>query len=262
MKYALMFKVSKDGEISPVKWSKDVFLPDQSIILLEEQTPAVWLWHGENQSLIDRRIANRQAEALKGYGYKAGDTIIGSRTRIIKEIDQRKIDRETEAIKLNEEFQGLLNKEISQLDEFIVIFKEGEVATGKIELKPKTTLKEPSPVKTKIKAEGIKTKTTEIMKSSPADASIKKEIEQEPITKPPKPPKQIRKPEFAFESQVEEIDLSQEQILFKKEIDVKEFSDIIKNVTERLDTMENKLNGLVEDFKEFKNLLKDKLKSS
>ena len=115
MKYALMFNVLKDGEIELMKWRKDIFTPDRSIILLEELTPAVWLWHGVNRSLIERRIASRQAEGLKGYGYKARDTIIGSRTRIIKEIDQRKVGKDAETDQFNQEFQEILNKEFNPI---------------------------------------------------------------------------------------------------------------------------------------------------
>ena len=126
MKYGLIFIVSKDGEIEPAKWGMTSFAPDRSIILLEEYSPALWLWHGEKQSLIDRRIANRQAEALKGYGYKAADTVIGSKARTIYEIDQRKVGKESETTLLNEEFQKIISRRTKPLDEEIVIFQSGE----------------------------------------------------------------------------------------------------------------------------------------
>jgi len=60
--FALMFKVLEGGLIDPIKWSKDGFLPDTSIIVLDEDSESVYLWHGVQQGLVARRTALRQAD--------------------------------------------------------------------------------------------------------------------------------------------------------------------------------------------------------
>ncbi len=245
MKYALMFNVLKDGEIEPIKWSKDIFMADRSIILLEELTPAVWLWHGVKQSLVDRRIASRQAEALKGYGYKARDTIIGSRTRIIKEIDQRKVGKDAETDEFYREFREILNKEFNPIDDIIVALQldESEI---ELELKPKigpeTIPEQESESVSESIVEKIPEKTQKpVVKATFSETAKKAEIKPsiakiKRVTKPSKP---IKKPEFAFESQV-------------MEVGSYNTTEIIKSVLERIEKMEVKLDTLIKEFKEFK----------
>ena len=243
MKYALMFNVLKDGEIEAIKWNKEVFIPDRSIILLEELTPAVWLWHGVKRSLVDRRIASRQAESLKGYGYKARDTIIGSRTRIIKEIDQRKVGKDAETDQFNQEFQEILNKEFTPLDQIIVDLQMDDNQVGELKITPtavpETIAEQASKLTTEPKAE-MKLETTQQPK---AIAPISK-TKPKPVIKPSKttrvsmPTKPIKKPEFRFEEQVKEIGSNT--------------NEIIKNVLERIEIMEAKLDTLLQEFKEFK----------
>lgn len=245
MKYALMFNVLKDGEIEPIKWRKDIFTSDRSIILLEELTPAVWLWHGVNRSLIERRIASRQAEGLKGYGYKARNTIIGSRTRIIKEIDQRKVGKDAETDQFNQEFQEILNKEHNPIDDIIVDLQMDEYEIGELKLQPAVVLetiaeKVSEPI-TESKAEKIPKK----MQEPKGKAAILK-TEQKPEIKPSpaktkrvsKPSKPIKKPEFTFEEQVKEVSSNT--------------NEIIKSVLERIEKMEVKLDTLLKEFQEFK----------
>ena len=245
MKYALMFNVLKDGEIEPIKWSKDIFMADRSIILLEELTPAVWLWHGVKQSLVDRRIANRQAEALKGYGYKARDTIIGSRTRIIKEIDQRKVGKDAETDEFYREFREILNKEFNPIDDIIVALQldESEI---ELELKPMIVPETIPEQESEPISESIIQKMPEKTQKPIVEAAVS-ETAKKPDIKPSiakakrvsKPSKPIKKPEFTFESQV-------------KEVGSTDTADIIQSVLERIEKMEIKLDTLIKDFKEFK----------
>ena len=86
MTIALMFKVLEGGVVEPIKWSKDHLQPDSSIIVLDESSLSIFLWHGVKQGLVPRRTALRQAESLKGHGYTVGRTIIGRDIRVIKEI--------------------------------------------------------------------------------------------------------------------------------------------------------------------------------
>ncbi|TFG29235.1 MAG: hypothetical protein EU532_03545 [Promethearchaeota archaeon] len=249
MKYALMFNVLKDGEVEPIKWSREVFTSDRSIILLEEFTPAVWLWHGVEQSLVDRRIASRQAEALKGYGYKAKDTIIGSRTRIIKEIDQRKVGKDAETDQSNREFDELLNKKFNPIDEIIVAFQLGESEIQGLELKPKIVL-EPTPKQEskpitiptpkKISEKAQKSEVSAITLTTPQELKVK------PATTKTKQISQpVKRQEFTFESQV-------------KEVESFNTAEIIRDVLKRIEKMESKLDSLIEEFKELKaNFIKE-----
>jgi len=246
MKYALMFNVLKDGEIEAIKWGRDGFMPNRSIILLEELTPAVWLWHGVKQSLVDRRIANRQAEALKGYGYKAKDTIIGSRTRIIKEIDQRKVGKDAETDQFDREFEELLNKKFEVIDDIIVAFQSGEHGIETSNLRPQAVvnfLPEQDIVTVAEPITAIKPDITQKPKVETSISDTKPELQVIPTEAngklASKPFKPIKKQEFTFESQVQEIGASTT-------------AEIVKNVLKRIEKMEFKLDNLIKEFKEFK----------
>ena len=258
--YGLMFVVSKDGEVSPTKFGMTCFTPDRSVILLEEFSPAVWLWHGEAQSLIDRRIANRQAEALKGYGYRAADTVIGSKARTIYEIDQRKVGKESETTHLNEEFQAIISMKTTPLDDNIVIFQSGD---AKIKLFDKN-LQEPSDVPPPVQepkaiSEVISEKPQELGKDikipiQTKSKSIKSKISQK-TEKISESLEILDKPEFEFESYVKELPPSKQEsakkeiTLFLKAI---ETSPIIKNLLERVEQIEGKLDVLLNKIQDLK----------
>jgi hypothetical protein len=152
--FALMFNARPGGEIVPVKWGKDNFVPDTSIIVLDEGSEALYLWHGVQQGLVARRTALRQAESLKGHGYTVGRSIIGRDIKSLKEIDARKVGKVPEDTQMNEDLQGLLERKCTELDNFIVTFQAGvakPVSTApKVREAPKVeTRPAPTPVTTK-----------------------------------------------------------------------------------------------------------------
>jgi hypothetical protein len=122
-----MFEARPGGEIIPIKWSKASFMPETSIIVLDENSEFLYLWHGVAQGLVARRTALRQAESLKGHGFSIGKSIIGRDIKGIKEIDARKIGKVPEDTKLNEELQEILDRKFTELDNFIVTFQAGVV---------------------------------------------------------------------------------------------------------------------------------------
>ncbi|UCC20698.1 MAG: hypothetical protein JSV62_05280 [Promethearchaeota archaeon] len=123
--YALMFEARPGGEIIPIKWSKDSFMPETSIIVLDEGSESVYLWHGVQQGLVARRTALRQAESLKGHGYTVGKSIIGRDIKYIIEIDARKVGKVPEDTKMNDNLQEILDRKYTELDNFIVTFQAG-----------------------------------------------------------------------------------------------------------------------------------------
>lgn len=164
-----MFDARPGGEIVPVKWSKDSFIPDTSIIVLDESSENVYLWHGAKQGLVARRTALRQAESLKGHGYTVGKSIIGRDIKGIKEIDERKVGKVQEDTQMNEELQDILNRKFTELDNFIVTFEAGVI-------KPATPIKEEPKV---------------VPKAAPI-SSVSKTVETKPtkvISKPTTPVK-------------------------------------------------------------------------
>ncbi|MFX0139022.1 MAG: hypothetical protein ACFFDN_35600 [Candidatus Hodarchaeota archaeon] len=151
--YGLMFNVLEGGVIEPIKWSKDNFMPETSIIVLDEGSESVYLWHGIKQGLVARRTALRQAESLKGHGYTVGKTIIGRDIKNIKEIDARKVGKVPEDTKMNEELQEILDRKFTELDSCIVTFQIGAVkpivatkVEPKVEPKPTPTPSASKPV--------------------------------------------------------------------------------------------------------------------
>ncbi|MFX1419023.1 MAG: hypothetical protein ACFE9N_08905 [Promethearchaeota archaeon] len=141
--YALMFEARPGGEIVPIKWSKDSFMPETSIIVLDEGSESVYLWHGVQQGLVARRTALRQAESLKGHGYTVGKSIIGRDIKNIIEIDARKVGKVPEDTKMNDNLKEILDRKFTELDNNIVTFQEGVVkpvtvvkTEPKVEAKP------------------------------------------------------------------------------------------------------------------------------
>jgi hypothetical protein len=137
--FALMFNVLEGGVSEPIKWGKEQLQPNRSIIILDEMSQSLFLWHGISQGLVARRTALRQAESLKGHGYTLGKSIIGRDIKTIKEIDQRKVTRDPETDELNDELQQVLNKEFKVVEEFVVTFGKGELVplSSKPTAKPK-----------------------------------------------------------------------------------------------------------------------------
>jgi hypothetical protein len=259
MRYAIMFNVLEGGDIEPIKWSKDEFKSDGSIIVLEEMTPAVWLWHGNKQSLIARRVASRQAEALKGYGYKSGGTIIGSRTRIIKEIDERKLGVDPAIDEFNIEFQKLLNMKFDLLDEFVVIFQGSEAKVKPLEIKTKTapevtTKIEPEPLIKEIKKPITIKEPKEAIGETISD-EVNEKVEEQNLNKELETPeetlKHIKRTEYAFESYVQEIKAPESKLSEEQAVQMTETvksPNIISDMLQRIEKLEERLNLLNKDF--------------
>jgi len=184
-----MFDSREGGETVPIKWGKDQFQDDRSIIVLDEGSLCLYLWHGTKQGLVARRTALRQAESLKGHGFTVGKSIIGRDIKLIKEIDSRKIGRVPETDEVNNELQAVLDKDFKEVDGLIVTFQidgsEEVPAAMKVKSEPKTEPK-PEP-KTEPKPEP-KPKAAPTPKPKAAPASAKPSFaseydEAEPLPK-------------------------------------------------------------------------------
>ncbi len=208
-----MFDVREGGDSVPIKWDKGNFQPDKSIIILDEGTLSLFLWHGARQGLVARRTALRQAESLKGHGYTVGKSIVGRDIKALKEIDQRKIGRDPETDKLNSELQEILKREFRELENFMVTFNLTEFdlvktkpapAAAKPEPKPAPAAKpEPKPTPAPVVA---KSEPKAVPKAVPAPAVAKQEPKPIPSSSPVKTeikpvsiPAATKKPNFASE---------------------------------------------------------------
>ena len=161
----------KDGGVSdPIKWNKDSLQPDRSIIILDESTSVLFLWHGTQQGLVQRRTALRQAQSLKGHGYTIGKSIIGRDTKEVIEIDQRKVGREPTTTELNDKLQEVLKRKYQEVGDFIVSF-DTSGGTPVVTPKPKATPK-PTPAATKTVSKPAPAKVA--AKPTPAKAATPK----------------------------------------------------------------------------------------
>lgn len=185
-----MFNVETGGVSVPIKWSKDNFQPDRSIIVLDESSLCLYLWHGTKQGLVARRTALRQAESLKGHGFTVGKSIIGRDIKIIKEIDSRKVGRVPEEDILNNELQAVLDKEFKELDGMIVTFQ-----VDMAEAMPSTMRTKPAPKPEPKAAPKAEPKPTPKVAPKPLP---KPAVAAKPATANPTP-KPAAKPSFASE---------------------------------------------------------------
>ncbi|MHA1147353.1 MAG: hypothetical protein ACTSR8_03825 [Promethearchaeota archaeon] len=146
MDYSMMFHVQEGGVSTPIPWDKGALQPDRSIIILDESTLTLYLWHGIKQGLVARRTALRQAESLKGHGYTVGKSIIGRDIKQIVEIDARKVGRVPEETEKNTVLQEILNKQFRELDNYVITFSAGEVDPAMIKKKtPVAAASKPEP---------------------------------------------------------------------------------------------------------------------
>ena len=136
-----MFEALEGGVIEPIKWDKEHLQPERSIMVLDESSQSLFLWHGSKQGLVARRTALRQAESLKGHGYTLGKSIIGRDIKNLKEIDQRKVGRDPDTDEINAELQAVINKEYQEVEDYVVTFQKGDIkspiAASKAVMKPK-----------------------------------------------------------------------------------------------------------------------------
>jgi hypothetical protein len=225
MNFALMFNVLEGGVSEPIKWSKENFTPDRCIIVLDEMSQTVWLFHGSKQGLIAKRTALRQAESLKGHGFAVGKSIIGRDLKSIKEIDQRKIGREPETDKLNQEFQELLKKEYKEMDNFIVTFGPEEIPPVKEKPEPKPVSKPEPKMETKLEPKPV-SKPEPKIEAKPEKKSMAKP-EVKPISSATSKP--INIPKIASEYEVKE-----EPLASVKSAELKTVKEEIKGIRESL----------------------------
>jgi len=227
MEYAIMFNVLTGGVIETIKWSKDNLQPDRSIIILDESTLSLYLWHGVKQGLVARRTALRQADSLKGHGYTFGKSIIGMDIKTLKEIDHRKVGRDPETDQLYKELEDILSKEFKTVEENIITFQIEEAEAAKAELKrglrPKLIPKEE--IKPEAKA---------------VDEPLVEKVEKKPIAKE----KAAVKKEKAIKTKVE---------VEPRVLKVETPGDIkFEKLMSRLEGIESKLDILITEFMEFK----------
>lgn len=177
--YAIMFNCLEGGVLDPIEWGPNQLQSDRSVIVLDESTMSLYLWHGKSQGLVPRRTALRQAESLKGHGYSVDQSIIGRDIKEIKEIEERKVGRVQQDTDLNEEFQELLNKTHKKLDNHIITFdmSVSQVSSGASKPEPKAK-SVPEPKTT--------TRTQAKAKSTPKPTSQPKP-ELQPVKKEEKP---------------------------------------------------------------------------
>ncbi|TFG06682.1 MAG: hypothetical protein EU539_06960 [Promethearchaeota archaeon] len=206
MNYAIMFNVLEGGVSQPIKWDKANLTPERSIIVLDESNQVVWLFHGAKQGLVARRTALRQAESLKGHGYTVGKSIIGRDLKKIIEIDERKIGRDPETDKLNAQFQEVLNKEYSELDNNVITFGTAEAGALKpkpavIKEQPPAPKSEPIPeIKPQVKPAAVSPPPTKPVEAIASEYDEKSK--PAPSTKPTSEVKSTQKE--GTESQIEE----------------------------------------------------------
>lgn len=138
--FYIMFDALDGGTIETLELSPDNLKPTKSIILLDEDTQTVWLWHGKSRGLVSRRTALRQAQSLKGHGYQTGNAIVGRDLRYIREIDDRKVGRVPEDTEASKEFLAVLNRSYENIGNKVYTVSSGDVPS---ELKTEEKVEKP-----------------------------------------------------------------------------------------------------------------------
>jgi len=217
MDFALMFNVLEGGVSEPIQWGKENLTNDRSVIILDESSLVVWLWHGAKQGLVARRTALRQAQSLKGHGFTVGKSILGRDIKTIKEIDERKIGRDPQTDEVNSELQDLLNRKFKNLENFIITFSTSGVDTAVSKPKPTPAAKpKPEP------------------KPAPVES---KRVLPKPVVKPfdDKPPSSSKSGTAASEYDIEEPSTKREVAVAEKPLEEAKIAFVIKAVLDHYD---------------------------
>ena len=216
-----MFNVLEGGVVEPIKWGKENLLPERSIIVLDESSQAVWLWHGSKQGLVARRTALRQAESLKGHGYTVGKSIIGRDIKTIKEVDQRKIGRDPETDKVNQAFEEVLDRKHRELENFVITFSTAAVEAAEIKVTVKPTPKpEPKP---SVKPEPKPTVSAPTPTTSRSVVASEYESDEPLLASKPAAEVKVELPEL---KKGEETPTEQAKVAFVLKAVIESFSDI------------------------------------
>ena len=225
MDFALMFNVLEGGVSEPIQWGKENLTNDRSVIILDESSLVVWLWHGAKQGLVARRTALRQAESLKGHGYTVGKSIIGRDIKTIKEIDERKIGRDPQTDEVNSELQDLLNRKFKNQENFIVTFSTTGVDTAVSKPKPTPAVKPKPQPKPQPKPEP---------KPAPMES---KRVLPKPVVKPfdDKTPSSSKSGTVASEYDIEEPSAKEEVAVGEKPLEEAKIAFVIKAVLDHYD---------------------------
>ncbi len=138
--FYMMFDCLDGGVVEPISLDKANLQDSRSIIIMDEDNQIVWLWHGKLRGLVQRRTAMRQAQSLKGHGYKAGNAIIGRDLREIKEIDARKVDRVPEDTEMSKQLMSILEAKFTDTGGNVYVKGSSSVDAGGAQ---KKTISEP-----------------------------------------------------------------------------------------------------------------------
>jgi hypothetical protein len=120
----MMFNVLDGGISEPITWDPTNLKPTSSIIVMDEENKRVWLWHGKARMLVPKRTALRQAQALKGHGYQAGNAIVGRGISEIVEIDDRKVGHDPETTEWNKKFMEVVNRKYKDVGGHLCVMSD------------------------------------------------------------------------------------------------------------------------------------------
>lgn len=89
-KFLVMLEI-EGGEAHPIPISTMHLSPDRTILIIDENEEAMYLFIGRDVSLVSRRMAERITQSIKTYGFKYGNTIIGKNCHNLVIIDEKEI---------------------------------------------------------------------------------------------------------------------------------------------------------------------------
>jgi len=77
-RFLVMLNVQVDGSYTPISFHKEKLSSDTAIIVIDDMTQIVWVWIGDQVSVVQRSIASRASNYIAKYGYMVDQFKIGA----------------------------------------------------------------------------------------------------------------------------------------------------------------------------------------
>ncbi len=119
-RYAAMVEVlGEGGELQPLLWNPNHLVDGRAILIVDEGEGKIWVWLGEDTTIVQRTTALRQARFIMVNGFRIENILVGTKCTEFIEIS-KSLDEP-----IARPLQKLL-KEHSKASEYLVVVKEEE----------------------------------------------------------------------------------------------------------------------------------------
>ena len=124
-RFLVMLNVQVDGSYTPVSFQKEKLSSDTAIIVIDDVTQIVWVWIGDQISVVQRSIASRASNYIAKYGYMVDQFKIGA--GFTRRLIEEQFVEDLETKEAYHDFFHLFELEKTSHDGYYTVEIEGRV---------------------------------------------------------------------------------------------------------------------------------------